>query len=181
MISSARFEFEPRNGSSVIDIYCKPIADNRGSFSRLFCVNDYREVAKGFSVRQINFSRTTKAGTVRGLHYQDKPKSEDKIVFCLSGSVWDVVVNVEETNQDYLNWSATVLDSKDGNGIFIPKGYAHGFQSLEPDTTLIYFHSEDYVPKHQKGINPTDNRLSIGWPLKVTEISDKDRNWAALK
>ena len=142
----------PRSGSSVIDIYSMPIADNRGSFSRLFCVNDYGEVAKFFSVRQVNFSQTTKAGTIRGLHFQDKPKSEDKIVFCLSGSVWDVVVNVEEADQDYLNWSATVLDSKDGNGIFIPKGYAHGFQSLEPDTMLIYFHSEDYVPKHQKAL-----------------------------
>ena len=181
MISSERFEFVPRNGSSVIDIYCKPIADNRGSFSRLFCVNDYGEIAKVLSVRQVNFSRTIKAGTIRGLHYQGTPKQEDKIVFCLSGSVWDVVVNIQESNQEYLNWSATVLDSTASNGIFIPKGYAHGFQSLEPNTTLIYFHSQDYVPKYQKGISPTDSRLSIGWPLKVTEISDKDRSWAPLK
>jgi dTDP-4-dehydrorhamnose 3,5-epimerase len=162
------------NGVSIINR--KIFEDNRGSFSRLFCEREMLELDLGISISQVNISKTDKKGTVRGMHFQDGEFAEDKYIICLKGSIFDVAVDVRSDSKTFLKWDSAILSSKEDKMIFIPKGVAHGFQTLEDDCWLVYLHTEKYQQNSESGLNPTDPRLAIDWPLSVEIISEKDKN-----
>ena len=149
--------------------------DNRGSFSRIFCENELSSVLD-FNIKQINHSVTSKRGTIRGLHFQYEPNSEIKMIKCVKGSVFDVVVDIRRNSETFLKVFSIELSEFNNKIIFIPKGFAHGFQALEDNTELIYLHSSLYKPSNEGALNPVDRILDITWPEDISNISEKDRN-----
>ena len=149
--------------------------DNRGSFSRIFCENELSSILD-FNIKQINHSVTSKRGTIRGLHFQYEPNSEIKMIKCVKGSVFDVVVDIRRNSETFLKVFSIELSEFNNKIIFIPKGFAHGFQALEDDTELIYLHSSLYKPSNEGALNPMDKILDITWPEDISNISEKDRN-----
>lgn len=152
--------------------------DDRGEF-----INAYRNTDRSIkrywenqTVDQINISRTFKAGTIRGIHYQKEPDAEAKIVKCIRGRVWDVIVDVREGSDTYLEWEAIELSQQNNYSLLIPKGCGHGFQALEPNTELLYIHSGHWNQSSESGIMYNDETLNINWPLPPCNISDRDLN-----
>ena len=149
--------------------------DNRGSFSRIFCENELSSILD-FNIKQINHSVTSKRGTIRGLHFQYEPNSEIKMIKCVKGSVFDVVVDIRRNSETFLKVFSIELSEFNNKIIFIPKGFAHGFQALEDNTELIYLHSSLYKPSNEGALNPVDRILDITWPEDISNISEKDKN-----
>jgi dTDP-4-dehydrorhamnose 3,5-epimerase len=154
--------------------------DSRGFFSRLFCAEELGDAGLDTSVAQVNHSFTRRRGSVRGLHFQYPPHGETKFVSCLRGEVFDLAVDLRCGSPTYLQWHAELLSDTNGRSLFIPQGFAHGFQTLSDDCELIYLHSAPHAPGAEGGLNPTDPALSIRWPLPFTDISERDAAHKAL-
>jgi dTDP-4-dehydrorhamnose 3,5-epimerase len=152
----------------------KPIADNRGYLERLLCTTEMEPVLAGKNVVQINRTLTSKRGTVRGMHFQQPPHAEMKVVTCLRGEVFDVAVDLREGSTTFLQWHGELLTGRNHKSLLIPEGFAHGFQCLIDDCEMLYFHTAEYQPASERGLNPTDPRLGIRWPEPVTEMSARD-------
>lgn len=165
-------------GVYLIDI--EPIGDARGFFSRFWCRKEFEAQGLDFEVAQINISHTAEAGTLRGLHYQRQPHAEAKVVACTRGRAFDVAVDVRPDSPTYLQWFGTELDSENRRMLYIPKGFAHGYQTLENDTGLLYLVSEFYAPDAEGGLRYDDPAVGIEWPQPVTSVSDKDAGWDLL-
>lgn len=157
-----------------------PIADKRGFLQRLYCQETLAQLGLSASIAQINLTLTHARGAVRGMHFQHVPYAETKIVSCLRGEIFDVAVDLRKDSPTFLQWHAEILSPDRCNSFFIPKGFAHGFQTLTDDCELIYFHTACYHPASEGGLSPTDPRLNINWPLAITEISDRDKNHPLL-
>lgn len=155
-------------------------ADARGSFSRIFCANELAGVGWTGPVAQVNHSVNIARGTVRGLHYQRAPWAELKLVRCVRGQIWDVVVDLRRDSTTFLQWHAQELSAQSDVALLIPHGCAHGFQTLSEDAEIIYCHSMPYVPQAQAGAHPCDPKLAIDWPLPVQRLSSRDADWPAL-
>jgi dTDP-4-dehydrorhamnose 3,5-epimerase len=154
--------------------YTERRSDVRGSFGRLFCD---RELADCFGTRrvvQVNHSQTTHVGAVRGMHYQRAPHAEMKLVRCLRGAVWDVAVDLRRGSPTFLRWHAQELNADNGAMLIIPEGFAHGFQSLQENSELLYLHTAHYAPDAEGGVYCLDPRLQISWPLAVRDLSARD-------
>jgi len=147
--------------------------DHRGSFSRVFCKEELSNIFDG-NIAQINHSITHQKGSVRGLHFQYPPNAEIKMVKCLQGSAFDVIVDIREGSPTFLHSYSVVLSSANMRTIYIPKGFAHGFQTLEEDTQLLYMHSEVYTPDNEGALNVLDPLLAIKWPLPLSDLSQRD-------
>jgi dTDP-4-dehydrorhamnose 3,5-epimerase len=152
-----------------------PIVDHRGGFARLFCEIELADVIGDRRVVQINWSRTVKAGAVRGLHLQRPPHAEMKLVRCIKGRIYDVAVDLRVGSETLLRWHAEELTPANGRMLIIPEGCAHGFQALEPESELLYLHTSPYAPAAESGIRFDDARLGIPWPLPVVDLSQRDR------
>jgi dTDP-4-dehydrorhamnose 3,5-epimerase len=150
------------------------IGDARGSFVRLFCADELREVGWIRPVVQVNHTRTTGAGTVRGLHYQHPPHAETKLVSCLRGEVWDVAVDLRQGSPTFLRWHAERLSAANGRALLIPRGFAHGFQCLSDEVEMLYCHDAAHAPSAEGGVHPLDARLALPWPLQVRGLSARD-------
>ncbi len=148
--------------------------DQRGRFSRVFCSDELRGIFEPDVIEQVNLSYTATAGTVRGMHFQRAPYQEAKVVRCVAGSIFDVVIDLRRGSPTYLKLYTRVLSGVGGEMLVIPKGYAHGFQSLEPDSIVLYLHNVAYSPLSEDGLNPLDPSLSIPWPLPVINLSARD-------
>lgn len=148
--------------------------DSRGGFARLFCARELREVGWAEPVVQLNASWTAAAGTVRGLHFQRPPAAEAKLVSCLQGEIWDVVVDVRAGSPTFLRWHAEPLSGARGESLLIPMGFAHGFQALSDNVELIYCHTHQYEPTAEDALRFDDPALAISWPLPVRDVSDRD-------
>lgn len=157
------------------------LEDNRGGFSRIFCADELRAAGWTKPIAQINHTSTSKLGTVRGLHYQEKPYTEMKMITCLRGEVWDVAVDLRVNSPTLMQWHSEVLTEDNRRAVLIPEGFAHGFQALTDDVELLYFHSAEYSPKDARGINPLEQRLAIAWPLKITCLSKRDKSHPPLE
>ncbi len=157
----------------------KNINDKRGFFGRLFCKKIFGKNFKNIS--QINRSFTKKKFTIRGMHYQVPPFPEDKIILCTKGKVFDVAIDLRKKSKTFGKWHSVILSNKNNKMFLIPKGFAHGFMSLEKNTEIIYFVSEFYNPKKEKGILYNDPFFSIKWPAKPTLVSKKDLKWPIFK
>ena len=155
--------------------------DDRGFFYRTFCGNDIIDILGAeFKIQQINLSYTSNKGTVRGLHFQKSPYSEDKLIRCLSGKIFDVLIDVRKNSSTYLKQYTFNLEAHDGRMIHVPKGFAHGFQALEDNTQLLYIHSQEYRKEFEDGLNVLDPSLSIEWPLVADNISSRDSKFDFL-
>ena len=154
--------------------------DERGGFFRYFCKNEFNEINFNFHWVQINHSISIKTGTLRGLHFQVSPYSEIKLIKCIKGSVFDVIVDIRKDSDTFLKWFGIELSETNKKMIYVPQGFAHGFQTLEDNTELIYHHSEFYMPGYESGILHNDPLLNINWPLPVSIISQRDLNHQTL-
>jgi dTDP-4-dehydrorhamnose 3,5-epimerase len=154
--------------------------DFRGSFQRLFSLDCLYQCGWSGPIKQINFTKTLKLGTVRGLHFQHKPYTEKKIVYCIRGRVFDVVVDIRSGSPTFLKYHSLELSECSGDGLLIPDGFAHGFQALTDDVEMLYFHSENYEPKFEDGISPLDRSLNIKWPLDVINLSERDKKHSEI-
>jgi dTDP-4-dehydrorhamnose 3,5-epimerase len=148
--------------------------DERGFLSRIFCPEELKTFGWIGEIKQINHTYTSLRGTVRGMHYQIPPYSEIKLVTCLKGEIFDVVVDLRNGSPTFLKSHVELLSEKNSKSIIIPMGFAHGYQSLSDDVEMLYCHSELYLPKYEAGLNPKDQRLAINWPLPITQISKRD-------
>lgn len=149
--------------------------DDRGSLERIFDASEVRSPLSGFQIAQINRTVTARAGTVRGLHCQLPPAAEIKVVTCLSGSAFDVIVDLRAGSDTFGQWLGVLLDGRDPTSVLVPAGCAHGIQTLAPDVQMLYLHSAAFTLACEAGLNPVDNAVGIEWPLPVTEMSDRDR------
>ena len=152
----------------------KPVKDTRGWFARFFCQRELLEVNAGRPIQQVNCSHSTKRGTVRGLHLQTPPHSEDKAVRCIRGRVFDVIVDLRRGSPTFGKWHSVELDAVEMNMIYIPRGFAHGFQTLQDNCQLLYLHTEFHAPHAEGGFRYDSPSLGIDWPIPVTEISKRD-------
>lgn len=171
----------PSQSSDILIFDPKPFQDERGQFGRVICISEINEFVPDFRVVQVNRSLTEKKGTIRGMHFQYPPCHETKVIYCLSGSAYDVAVDLRKDSPTFLKWFPFVLESKRNRGVIIPAGFAHGFQSLSDNTELLYFHSHAYNPNAEGRINPLDPVIGISWPLTCDAMSQKDKTTAFLK
>jgi len=164
----------PTNLPGVCVVHTTAIIDRRGSFSRFYCEHELAGIIGQRRVVQINHSRTSLVGAVRGMHYQEPPQAEMKLVRCLSGRVWDVAVDLRRGSPTFLRWHAEELTPSNAHMLVVPEGCAHGYQVLEPESELLYLHTAFYSAEVERGINWSDPRIAIAWPLAVTELSERD-------
>jgi len=148
--------------------------DSRGFLARLFCADELAAAGWRQPVAQINHSFTPRCGTVRGMHYQQPPYSEMKLVTCISGEVWDVAVDLRTDSLTFLQWHAETLSADNNRALLIPEGFAHGFQTLSDNVELIYCHNAVHNPTSEAALNAKDPLLAISWPLEIVELSLKD-------
>lgn len=153
----------------------KVIEDHRGFLSRFYCTEEFREAGINKPITQINHTLTRKKGAVRGLHFQHPPHAEAKFVSCMRGEVWDVAVDLRRNSPTFLHSHSEILSAANRKSLFIPEGYAHGFQALTEDCELIYLHTADYRHEAEGALNVSDPRLNIVWPLPIGDLSDQDR------
>ena len=149
--------------------------DHRGAFARLYCEQELAPVLGERRIVQINHSRTSAVGAVRGLHYQTRPHAEMKLIRCLKGRVWDVMLDLRAGSETFLRWHAEELSAKNFRMMVIPEGCAHGFQVLEPDSELLYLHTAFYTPDSEGGVAHDDPSVGVQWPLPVADLSQRDR------
>lgn len=154
--------------------------DERGYFERLFCAEELIQAGWYKPIVQINHSCSRSAGTVRGLHFQRTPHAEIKLVICLSGAVWDVVVDMRANSSTLFSWHGQELTAENNFAMLIPEGFAHGFQTLTDSAELLYLHSAAYSREAEMGICPLDEVLAIKWPRPITHISEKDANLPSI-
>jgi dTDP-4-dehydrorhamnose 3,5-epimerase len=173
-----RFHKLPLEGAYVIET--EPFQDYRGLFARIFCQGELNEIGHSKSIVQINHSITVEKGAIRGMHFQYPPKAEIKIVRCLRGSVFDVILDLRNSSATFGKWHGEVLSSDNMKMMYIPEGFAHGFQTLVENAELLYLHTEFYDPKYEGGVTFDDPEIGIDWPLPARMISAKDRNLPPL-
>lgn len=156
-------------------------SDKRGYFARIFCEKELVKNRIHFKIVQINRSLNKKKGTIRGMHFQKWPKAEGKIVQCIQGAIYDVAVDLRKNSPTYGKWVAIELNEKNKKMFLIPKGFAHGFQSLTNNCEILYFMSKFYCPDYSSGVRWNDPLFSIKWPIDNPIISEKDKNWPLIK
>lgn len=159
-------------GAWIIDL--KKIEDERGFFARAFCRNEFAEHGLSTEFVQVNNSLAVKKGTLRGMHYQLAPKAETKMVRCVRGALLDVIIDLRPDSPTYLQHVAVELSAENRRMFYVPKGFAHGFQTLEENTEAFYFVDEFYAPEQERGIRWNDPRFVIQWPMEPTVLSEKD-------
>lgn len=162
-------------GAWLID--AEPNRDARGWFARTFCEREFS--AHGLETRfpQHSTSQNVERGTLRGMHYQRAPHAEVKLVRCLKGAIWDVIIDLNPDSPTYRRWQGFELSAANMRQLYIPKGFAHGFQTLEANCEIGYLISEFYAPAASAGVRWDDPRFGIDWPLPVSVMSDKDKGW----
>lgn len=151
--------------------------DDRGFFARFFCINEFDRAGLRRDIVQINNSLSRDKGTLRGMHYQLAPKAEDKIVRCIRGSFLDVIVDLRPESPTFLQNFQVELSAENRLSLLVPKGFAHGFITLEDNTEAFYMVTEFYAPDRERGLRYNDPRLGIKWPMAPAVISDKDNKW----
>jgi dTDP-4-dehydrorhamnose 3,5-epimerase len=165
-------------GAYVVEL--DPKFDDRGFFARGFCKSEFSDYGIDFDVAQLNISRNLDIGTIRGMHYQSYPAGECKFIRCTKGSIWDVIVDMRPNSPTYLNHFEIELSEFNRKAIFIPKLFAHGNQTLIANSELLYLVSEKYQPACECGVRPDDPTLAIEWPINISRMSTKDKNWPLI-
>jgi len=154
--------------------------DERGMFARTFCKNEFKQIGFDKEFVQFNHSFNKQKGTVRGMHFQNAPYCETKLIRCIQGAVYDVAVDLRKGSPTFLQYLGIELNAENMVSILIPEGFAHGFQTLEENSALIYHHTQYYTPNADAGIRFDDPALDIYWKLPVTSISEKDKSYKLI-
>ncbi|WP_416137161.1 dTDP-4-dehydrorhamnose 3,5-epimerase [Halomonas sp. HK25] len=162
-------------------IELEPRGDDRGFFARSMCRDEFSEVALESNFVQQNTSVSAHRGTLRGMHFQRAPFGEDKLVRCISGAIVDVIVDIRKESPTYLQHQMFELTSRNRLQLYVPKGFAHSFMTLEDNVEVNYLVTTPYTPASEDGLRYDDEELGIVWPLPVTVISEKDASWPLLK
>ena len=168
--------FTPTPLNDSFEITLTPHSDSRGWFARFFCKDEFKKIGHEKEWVQMNHSFTADTGSLRGMHFQNPPYSEIKMVRCIAGSVYDVIIDIRKNSPTFLQFYGTELSAAEKNMLYIPEGFAHGFQTLTANCELIYFHSTYYTPNVEGGIRYDDPMINIEWPLPIKEISERDTN-----
>jgi dTDP-4-dehydrorhamnose 3,5-epimerase len=170
-------QFHPTGLDGAWLIELAPVKDERGAFVRTFCEREFGE--RGLETRFVQHSLSVNAlkGTLRGVHFQRAPHEEVKLVRCQRGAIWDVIIDLRKGSTTYLQWRGFELSAGNAMQLYVPKGFAHGFQTLADDTHATYQVSHPYVPGAEGGVRWVDPAFAIAWPLPVSVISDKDAAW----
>ena len=158
----------------VMHVVTKMHVDNRGWFKEVYS-SDHFDIKIG-PFPLVCMSETKLAGAIRGLHFQVSPHSQGKLVSCLQGSIFDVAIDIRPASMTFGKWTFSKLSAENNKMLWIPPNFAHGFQTLERDTKVLYFCSDTYKPELERTITPFDENIAIEWPLEVTEIKDRDKN-----
>lgn len=177
---SGRFDVSETELGGVYVLERTPHEDERGWFERMYCTEDLADVLGTRSVVQVNRSLTRTRATVRGLHFQVPPSAEAKLVSCLSGAVFDVAVDLRRDSPTFLHWHAELLSAENHRSLFVPEGFAHGFQAVEADCEVLYIATAAYDPAAERGLHPLDPRVAIAWPLAVEQLSERDASHPML-
>lgn len=165
----------PLLGAYIIDPEKKE--DNRGFFARIFCEEEFKKAGLETKFIQMNDSLSFKKGTLRGMHYQLPDSAEVKIVRCIKGALYDVIVDIRPDSTTFKQWCGVELSEKNRCMMYVPRGFAHGYITLEDNTEIIYFVSSEYSPDKERGISYSDPAIGIQWPIAHSDISVKDENW----
>lgn len=159
------------------EIELEMIGDERGFFARAYCQEEFAEHGLMTEVCQANLSLSRHRGTLRGMHLQVPPAAENKLVRCISGAIQDVILDLRPDSATFGDWLGVELSSENRKMLYVPEGFAHGFQTLTDDAEVFYQVSEFYAPEHERGVRYDDPRFGMEWPLPVAEISEKDASW----
>jgi dTDP-4-dehydrorhamnose 3,5-epimerase len=162
-------------------IHLEKYEDERGFFARYFCEKEFFKKGLNTIWLQINNSMSKNVGTLRGLHLQKAPHAEVKLIRCLKGKVWDIVVDLRKESKTFGKWFGATLSDENRTMMYVPKGFAHGFVSLEPNSEILYLVSNFYAPRSEETLLWNDPDVAISWPLQPSIISDKDNNAKPLK
>jgi len=173
-----RFTQTELAGAFLVDL--EPTADDRGDFARSCCAREFQAAGLNTHWPQHNLSRNHAKGTLRGLHYQSAPHEEIKLVRCTRGAIFDVIVDLRPGSPTYCRWAGFELTAENGRALYIPEGFAHGFQTLANDSEVFYLMSEFYHPECARGVRWDDPAFGIGWPLPMDSISGRDSDWPIL-
>jgi dTDP-4-dehydrorhamnose 3,5-epimerase len=173
-----RFTELPLAGAFRVEL--EPRGDARGFFARLFCAEEFAAHGLATGWVQCNTSFTAGQGTLRGLHFQRPPMAETKLLRCIRGAIFDVIVDLRAGSPTFGRWHGERLDDQNRSMICVPEGFAHGFQTLTPDVEMLYFHSASYSAVHEGGLRWDDARVAVDWPLGVTEVSARDASFPTL-
>ncbi|MES2962666.1 MAG: dTDP-4-dehydrorhamnose 3,5-epimerase family protein [Bdellovibrionota bacterium] len=168
-----KFNATPLDGAFVIEVDAK--IDERGSFGRVFCEREYRDHGLHTSFVQANFSFNSKKGTLRGLHFQADPHGEVKVARCTRGRAFYVIVDLRSKSKTHGKWFGVELTAENRKSLYMPVGFAGGFQTLEDDTEIHYLMGEYFHADLARGVRFDDPQLAIKWPLPVSSISDRDK------
>jgi dTDP-4-dehydrorhamnose 3,5-epimerase len=174
-------ELEETSMDGLFLIHRNLVSDQRGVFSRLFAEDELEKVGRPTRAFHVNTSTSPNKGTIRGLHFQYPPYSETKIICCTSGRLWDVAVDLRPGSKTRFQYLGASLSPDEPTSFLVPEGFAHGFITLEPNTTILYIVSNNYAPAHESGIRFDDPLLSIEWPVAPTLVSKKDLSWPGLE
>jgi dTDP-4-dehydrorhamnose 3,5-epimerase len=172
--------FTPLALSGACQIDPEKREDERGFFARAMCVEEFASHGLVSTWVQANISSNIRAGTLRGMHFQRGPSAEAKLVRCIRGAILDVIVDLRAGSPDFGRWVAVELNAENRSALYVPPGFAHGFQTLEPDTELLYLHSAPFDAAREGGLNALDPRLGISWPLEIVGRSARDAALPAL-
>jgi dTDP-4-dehydrorhamnose 3,5-epimerase len=170
-----RFTPTPLAGAFILDIEAH--RDDRGFFARSFCRDEMNRMGLESSVVQCSISFNSAPGTLRGMHWQDAPHEEDKLVRCVGGAIFDVIVDIRKGSPTYGKWFGETLTAQNRRALFIPKGFAHGFLTLEPDSEVFYQISTLFVPGYGRGFRWNDPSIGIAWPSAPHVISERDTGY----
>jgi len=163
--------------SGVVEIHLEPKADERGFFARSWCRKEFGDYGLDANLVQCSISYNTQRGTLRGMHYQVEPSPETKIVRCTQGAIYDVVIDLRPESATFRDWFAAVLTAENRNMVYVPKGCAHGFLTLQDETEVFYQMSEFYNAESARGVRWDDPAFRIVWPEKVEVMSERDRTY----
>lgn len=166
-------------GSYIIDL--EKLDDERGFFARSWDKHIFEQMGLNNNLVQCNISFNTKKGTLRGMHFQEKPHQETKLVRCTKGSVYEVMVDLRKDSSTFKQWHAVELRANEHKMLYIPEGFALGFQTLEDNTELFYQMSQFYMPEFSCGVRWNDDAFKISWPLEITVISKKDQSFKSFE
>jgi len=164
----------------IIDV--EPITDERGFFARSWCRKEFEKYGLNNELMQCNISFNKKKGTLRGMHYQNAPYEETKLVRCTSGSIFDVIIDLRSDSDTFRDWIGVKLSAENHRMLYIPEGFAHGFQTLEDNTEVFYQMSSEYVAQAESGVRWDDPAFNVRWPLiSNISLSEKDRDYDFLQ
>jgi dTDP-4-dehydrorhamnose 3,5-epimerase len=155
--------------------------DERGWFGRAWCSREFADQGISFTPVQANMGHSLRKGTIRGLHYQVAPALEAKLVRCTAGAVFDVVADLRPDSATFMRWYGTDLSASNGRMLYVPEGCAHGCQSTEDDSVILYMTSAFYSPREVRGVRYDDPAFAIRWPLPASSVSEQDRGWPLLR